>query len=138
MVQWGEVPAADQNGVILSYTVTYDVFSESDDTPISKVVSAPKRNLTLTDLNEFTTSSITVLASTSKGNGESSEAIKVTSDEDSKYQGLIVETETLEVAATLTIFSKHPLGLSRNTLSFSVVGEGARILRDVPKRRLRR
>ena len=83
LVQWGEVPAVDQNGVILSYTVSYSVASEN--TPINKVVRVPTRNLTLTGLNEFTTYSIKVSASTSKGNGIANEpAIEVKTDEDSK------------------------------------------------------
>ena len=81
-VQWSNVPAADQNGVILSYTVTYKALP--DGSPQTKVVSAPTTHVTLTDLNEYTNYSITVFASTRKGNGNTSVPIIVITDEDSK------------------------------------------------------
>ena len=81
-VQWSNVPAADQNGAILSYTVTYKVLPA--ESPQTKVVSAPTTHVTLTDLNEYTNYSITVFASTIKGNGNLSEPIVVITDEDSK------------------------------------------------------
>ena len=81
-VQWSNVPAADQNGVILSYTVTYKALP--DGSTQTKVVSAPTTQVTLTGLNEYTNYSITVFASTIKGNGNMSEPIVVITDEDSK------------------------------------------------------
>jgi len=81
-VQWGNVPAADQNGVILSYTVTYKALP--DGSAETKVVSAPTTHVTLTGLNEYINYSITVFASTIKGNGNMSEPIVVITDEDSK------------------------------------------------------
>ena len=82
LVQWNNVPAADINGVILSYTVTYEALP--DGSPQTKVVSAPTTLVTLTGLNEYTNYSITVFASTIKGNGNMSEPIVVITDEDSK------------------------------------------------------
>ena len=83
MVQWGDVPAADQNGIILSYTVFYKALpSES---PLVKVVNAPTRQAFLTGLNEYTNYSITVFASTYKGGGNVSVPIIVVTDEDSKF-----------------------------------------------------
>ena len=64
LVQWNNVPAADINGVILSYTVTYEALP--DGSPQTKVVSAPKAQVTLTGLNEYTNYSIIVFASTEK------------------------------------------------------------------------
>ena len=84
LVQWGDVPAADQNGIILSYTVTYKALPGG--TPKTKVVIAPTTEVTLTDLNEFTNYSITVFASTVKGAGNDSEPIIVITDEDSKLK----------------------------------------------------
>ena len=55
--------------------------AESEQT---KIVSAPKTHVTLTGLNEYTNYSITVFASTIKGNGNLSEPIVVITDEDSK------------------------------------------------------
>ena len=81
-VQWGNVPAADQNGVIEKYTVTYKALP--DGSPQSKVVIAPTTQVTLTGLNEYTNYSITVFASTVKGGGNQSKPIIVITDEDSK------------------------------------------------------
>ena len=83
LVQWGEVPADDQNGIILSYTVTYKALPNGIER--TKNVTAPTTEATLTDLNEYTNYSITVFASTAKGAGNVSAAIIVITDEDSKY-----------------------------------------------------
>ena len=82
LVQWGDVPSADQNGIILSYTVGYTVLPGGSEQ--TKVVNTQATDTTLTGLNEFTNYSITVLASTSKGGGNISEPIIVITDEDSK------------------------------------------------------
>ena len=82
-VQWSNVPTADQNGAILSYTVTYKALP--DGSPQTKVVSAPTTQVALTGLNKYTNYSITVFASTVKGNGNASEPVIVTTDEDSTF-----------------------------------------------------
>ena len=48
------------------------------------IVSAPTTNVTLRNLEEYTNYSILVFASTVKGDGNASNAIIVTTDEDSK------------------------------------------------------
>ena len=83
LVQWGEVPADDQNGIILSYTVTYKALPNGIE--LTNNVTAPTTEATLEGLNEFTNYSITVFASTAKGAGNVSGAIIVITDEDSKY-----------------------------------------------------
>ena len=83
LVQWNNVPAADQNGVILSYTVTFEALP--DGSPQTKIVRAPRTQATLTGLNEYTNYSITVFASTIKGSGRISPSIFVITDEDSKF-----------------------------------------------------
>ena len=83
LVSWGHVPLLDQNGVIVSYTVTYrSVGTRSAQT---KNVTASANQSTLTGLNEYTNYSITVFASTSKGGGNESVPIVVITDEDSKF-----------------------------------------------------
>ena len=82
-VQWNEVPANNQNGIIVNYTVTYTELPNGS--PTAEVVIAPKRNITLVQLNKFTNYSITVFASTSKGGGSRSDPIFVITDEDSEY-----------------------------------------------------
>ena len=83
-VQWDQVPDADQNGVILSYTVTYRALLP-DGPHQTQQVTAPTRSATLTGLNEYTNYSITVFASTIKGDGNKSDPITVITDEDSKF-----------------------------------------------------
>ena len=83
-VQWGNVPAADQNGIILSYTVTYKALPDGSE--LTKEVSAPTMQATLTGLNEYTTYNMTVSASTSKGVGPASEHIVVITDQSSKFK----------------------------------------------------
>ena len=82
LVQWGNVPVLGQNGIVLSYTVTYKALP--DGSLQSKVVMAPTTQVTLTGLNEYTNYSITVFASTVKGDGNVSVPIVVITDEDSK------------------------------------------------------
>ena len=81
-VDWDTVPVADQNGIILSYTVTYTALPGG--IPRTAVVSAPITHVTLRGLEEHTNYSILVFASTVKGDGNSSNPIIVTTDEDSK------------------------------------------------------
>ena len=82
-VQWDEVPAGNQNGNIVNYTITYTELPSGSS--LHEVVIAPKRNITLVQLNKFTNYSITVFASTSKGGGSRSDPIFVITGEDSKY-----------------------------------------------------
>ena len=83
LVSWGQVPFLDQNGVIVSYTVTYRALPSGSSQ--TKNVKAPANQITLTGLNEYTNYSITVFASTSKGSGNQSTPIVVITDEDSKF-----------------------------------------------------
>ena len=83
LVEWGDVPAADQNGIILSYTVTYWTFP--GDSTQTKVVNAPITEETLVGLDEHTNYKITVFASTVKGGGNASEPITLRTDEDSEF-----------------------------------------------------
>ena len=82
-VQWDEVPANNQNGIIVNYTVTYTELPNGSLTN-KLVVIDPKRDATLTGLKEFTNYSITVFASTAKGGGSRSDPFVVITDEDSK------------------------------------------------------
>ena len=87
-VQWDQVPAAGQNGVILNYTIKYiETDSSGSETIFEKtvVVVAPKRNVTLEKLNEYKIYKITVAASTSKGKGRESEPpLEIRTEQDSK------------------------------------------------------
>ena len=73
----------DQNGIILSYTVTYKALP--DGSLQSKVVGALTTQAILAGLNKYNNYSLTVFASTVKGDGNASVPIVVITDEDSKY-----------------------------------------------------
>ena len=82
-VQWNKVPADNQNGIIVNYTLTYTEVPGGNSR--IKIVIAPRTNVTLTGLKKYTNYSITVFASTAKGGGNRSEPIIVITDEDRKY-----------------------------------------------------
>ena len=71
LVQWGEVPDTDKNGIILSYTVNYKANPESS-LQRSQVVNASTREVTLTGLEKNTEYKIMLFANTSKGGGNES------------------------------------------------------------------
>ena len=73
---------ADQNGIILTYTVTYTALPGG--IPKTAVLSAPTSHVTLRTLEEYTNYRILVFASTVKGDGNASDPIIVTTDEDSE------------------------------------------------------
>ena len=81
-VDWETVPEADQNGIVLTYTVTYTALPGG--IPRTAVVSAPITHVTLRGLEEYTNYSILVFASTVKGDGNASAPIIVTTVQDSK------------------------------------------------------
>ena len=83
MVEWGYVPSADQNGIILSYTVTY--WALPGGSLQIKLVNAPTTKATLTGLNELTNYSVTVFASTVKGDGNVSESLTIRTNEDGRF-----------------------------------------------------
>ena len=73
----------DQNGIILSYTVTYTALPSG--IPRTAVMRSPITHVTLRGLEKYTSYSIFVFASTVKGDGNASDPIIVTTDEDSKF-----------------------------------------------------
>lgn len=84
LVTWGDVPAFHQNGIITSYNITYSSQTEGDYG--FAIAGGDNREKELKDLKEYVNYNITVLASTSKGDGpESSPDTVVRTDQDSKY-----------------------------------------------------
>ena len=81
-VGWNAVPIADQNGIILTYTVTYS--SLPGGISQTNVKNASFTHVRLKGLKKYTNYSIIVFASTAKGDGNASDPITVTTDEDSK------------------------------------------------------
>ena len=92
-VDWDIVPVTDQNGIILTYAVTYKALAGG--IPQSTVVIAPSTQANLTGLTKYRSYSITVFASTAKGDGNASEPIIVITDEDSKLSIALVHFQTL-------------------------------------------
>ena len=82
-ISWGQVPVSNQNGVILSYTVSFNEVSGGS--AQTKIVHAPDNETLLTGLNEYTKYSIQALASTIKGDGIVSAPIFVITDEESEF-----------------------------------------------------
>ena len=71
LVKWNEVPDADKNGIIRSYTVSYRAMdSQVVDTT---TVNASTRKANLTGLIKNMTYIVRVLASTDKGDGNYSD-----------------------------------------------------------------
>ena len=81
-VIWDDVPAADKNGIITSYNITYHSLTENHSN--STTVDHPHRQVTLMGLREFVNYSITVFASTVKGNGPESDPVIISTEEDSE------------------------------------------------------
>ena len=79
---WNEVAAAEQNGIITGYTITYKSQTENDNGNVQ--VNGSVRQAELTNLKEYVNYNITVFASTVKGDGPASNATVLRTDQDSK------------------------------------------------------
>ena len=86
LVEWDDVPAADQNGIITRYTISYQSLTQNHNDSVT--VNYPERQANLTGLKKFVNYSITVFASTDVGPGPASKPIFVVTDEDSKFFSL--------------------------------------------------
>ena len=103
-VDWDTVPVADQNGIILSYTVRYAELPSG--IPRTAVVSAPITHVTLRGLEEHTNYSILVFASTVKGDGNASDPIIVTTGEDSKLPKALRHLTIKKMEGVLLLVTK--------------------------------
>ena len=83
-VDWDAVPIADQNGIILTYTVTYSSLPGGISQTAVINASSTCTHVTLKGLKKYTKYRIFLFASTAKGDGNASDPITVTTDEDSK------------------------------------------------------
>ena len=82
LVLWDEVALERQNGMIRSYTITYQSQTEKHN---GDVPAGPSdRQKEITGLKEYVDYSVTVFASTVKGRGPSSIPVLVKTDQDSK------------------------------------------------------
>ena len=76
MVTWSEVHVEDRNGIIISYTVSYQEIGNGLNA-FTVTVDAPALQANLTDLIKDAQYSIRILASTVKGDGNYSDPINV-------------------------------------------------------------
>ena len=83
---WKEVRSAEQNGIIVCYNVSYRAVLEngSGGAIVYKLIDAPKLYVNLTGLTKDVHYSISVLASTIKGDGNYSNPKTFRTNEDSK------------------------------------------------------
>lgn len=81
-VQWDDVPAAYQNGIILTYTITYQSLTTNHNGSVT--VNYPELQKNVTHLREYINYSISVYASTEKGDGPASNPIFVITDQESE------------------------------------------------------
>ena len=83
---WDEVSPDEQNGIIISYNVSYRAIPEAGSAGpfFSKLVVASTTHVNLTDLTKDMHYKISVLASTKKGNGKYSDPKTLRTNEDSK------------------------------------------------------
>ena len=81
-VSWLEVPAIDQNGIIIEYEVEYT--QNTFDININQSVMINSTTVELTDLHEYAQYFIRVRAYTSIGSGPYTTAINVTTAQDGK------------------------------------------------------
>ena len=83
---WDEVSPDERNGIIISYNVSYRRIPGAGSAGpfFSKLVMAPIRHVNLTGLTKDMHYNISVLASTSKGDGNYSDPKTFRTNEDSK------------------------------------------------------
>ena len=83
LVSWDEMPADQQNGIITSYTITYQSQTENHNGSVSAGPNDRQKNIT--GLKEYVNYNITVFASTVKGDGpRSTPVLVVRTNQDSK------------------------------------------------------
>ncbi|PFX19588.1 Angiopoietin-1 receptor [Stylophora pistillata] len=93
LVTWDEVPAADRNGIILTYTITYRLPTEGQNASVT--VKAIEFQKELTGLKEHANYSITVFSTNQIGDGPPSKPIFVTT---SQYKKDEQTSQTSEVS----------------------------------------
>ena len=86
-VSWEEVPAIDENGIIIMYQVQYDPLETFGEQIFTKTVNITDTSMTvLTDLEEYVEYNISVRAYTSIGPGPYSDPSTARTETDSKRQ----------------------------------------------------
>ena len=84
MVTWEEIPAFDQNGIIIAYEVVYEPLDTFSGELEAEAMNTTDTLTTLRDLEEFVGYNVTVRAYTSAGPGPYSDIITDMTLEDGK------------------------------------------------------
>ena len=100
-MSWEEVPAIDQNGIIIMYQVQYEPLETCNGSIYTLKTNTTMLTTTLTDLEEYVEYNITVRAYTSVGPGPYSLPITERTDEDGK-KFPILYTNVYVLKITLT------------------------------------
>lgn len=100
-VDWGEVPFADQLGIIRGYRVLMWRTNQSKDILENVTVLFPSRNISFEKLEKYTNYTIQILAFTVKGDGQISEQVVVITDEDSKSRTSFFNDKLLSLCGNI-------------------------------------
>ena len=104
-LQWHKVLSNHQNGVILGYRIYYRPRLRNNSWNVTDVVGESRTRLTIKNLTMFIGYYVRISAFTSKGEGNISESILVSTDEDGKesliYLGIIYSGENDACGVTL-------------------------------------
>ena len=84
LVSWDEVPAIDQNGIIILYEVQYEPLMIFDGEPMTMAMNTSNTSIVLGGLQEYVEYNITVRAYTSVGPGPFSPGVDNRTFEDGK------------------------------------------------------
>ena len=85
LVSWDEVPAIDQNGIIILYEVQYEPLMTFGGQLMTMAVNTSNTSIVLGELQEYVEYNITVRAFTSVGPGPFSPGVNNRTFEDGKY-----------------------------------------------------
>ena len=83
-VSWEEVPAIDENGIIIVYEVQYEPLQTFGDQISNNITNTTYLNTTLTGLQEYVEYNISVRAYTSVGPGQYSDPVTERTLEDGR------------------------------------------------------
>ena len=85
LVSWDEVPAIDQNGIIILYEVQYEPLMTFGGQLMTMAVNTSNTSIVLRELQEYIEYNITLRAFTSVGPGPFSPGVNNRTFEDGKY-----------------------------------------------------
>ena len=88
-IQWNPPPVEDQNGIILSYTISYNV---SADQP-NELFNVSNTSVIITGLEEFTYYNVSVGAATVNGTGPFTSVVERTDSDGKHFKGIIIHLQ---------------------------------------------